>query len=465
MPDVKMPQLGESVTEGTIGKWLKSVGDSVSKYEPIAEVITDKVTAEIPSDFDGVMEELLIGEGDTVSVGTVICKIATDGETALKHEDSAGPRKVERGFNSSSPNQSQSDAVLGTPAKPASESPDVDADSLTHNSALPRGRYSPAVLRLADEHGVDLNLLRGTGEGGRITRKDVLTYVARQTDDGGLGEEKLGDGLMVGEQVSQSLASGQTSAKTNHPSGAAAAGTAAAGLAGLDDEWITPSPIRKTIAKRMVESKQTAPHAWTMVEADVTSLVSFRNHVKGDFKRKEGIDLTYLPFFIKAVAEALKRYPIMNASWIDEKIVMHRRINISIAVATDDVLVVPVIQDADRLSVAGLAHSVNQLAAKARSGRLAMSDVQGGTFTVNNTGAFGSVLSQPILNAPQAGILSVESIVKRPVVIQNDAIAVRSMVNLCLSLDHRVLDGWVSGQFLRAVRERLESFDQQTVLY
>ncbi|QSO45797.1 dihydrolipoamide acetyltransferase family protein [Alicyclobacillus mengziensis] len=463
MPDVKMPQLGESVTEGTIGKWLKSVGDPVSKYEPIAEVITDKVTAEVPSDFDGVMEELLIGEGDTVAVGTVICKIAADGDAVLEMQDSARPQNVESEFNSSTPNQG--DAMLETPARPVSESPVVDADSLTHDSALPRGRYSPAVLRLADEHGVDLNLLRGTGEGGRITRKDVLTYVARRTDDGGVGEEKPRDGSMASEQERQTLASGQTSADTNHPADAAGTGTAAAGPVSLDEEWITPSPIRKTIAKRMVESKQTAPHAWTMVEADVTSLVNFRNHVKGDFKRKEGIDLTYLPFFIKAVAEALKRYPIMNASWIDEKIIMHRRINISIAVATDDVLVVPVIQDADRLSVAGLAHSVNELAAKARSGRLLMSDVQGGTFTVNNTGAFGSVLSQPILNAPQAGILSVESIVKRPVVVQNDAIAVRSMVNLCLSLDHRVLDGWVAGQFLRAVRERLESFDHQTVLY
>jgi 2-oxoisovalerate dehydrogenase E2 component (dihydrolipoyl transacylase) len=227
---------------------------------------------------------------------------------------------------------------------------------------------------------------------------------------------------------------------------------------------LEPSPIRKTIARRMVESKHNAPHAWTMVEADVSELVAFRQRVKADFKRKEGVDLTYLPFFIKAVVEALKQYPMLNASWVDDKIHVHKRINISIAVATDDALVVPVIHNADRLSIAGLAHAVNELAAKARSGRLSLQDVQGGTFTVNNTGAFGSILSQPIINAPQAAILSVESIVKRAVVV-NDAIAVRSMVNLCLSLDHRLLDGWVAGQFLKAVKERLQSFGNDTVLF
>lgn len=456
MPDIKMPQLGESVTEGTIGKWLKSVGDPVSKYEPIAEVITDKVTAEIPSDLDGVISELLIGEGDTVAVGTVICKIATEGDTNSDASKGASEVKGDDTDKDGSSSPVQGNHMMARPAESVKEDKaQVPPANAMHGSSLPRGRFSPAVLRLADEHGVNLNLLHGTGEGGRVTRRDVLTYAELHPNDGSMPEATMNSSIAANESMSQTPVSAQKSDNGNH----------VAGVHGGDDEWITPSPIRKTIAKRMVESKHTAPHAWTMVEADVTSLVNFRNTVKGDFKRKEGIDLTYLPFFIKAVAEALKRYPIMNASWVDEKIVMHHRINVSIAVATDDVLVVPVIQDADRLSVAGLAHSVNELAAKARSGRLSMSDVQGGTFTVNNTGAFGSVLSQPILNAPQAGILSVESIVKRPVVVQNDAIAVRSMVNLCLSLDHRVLDGWVAGQFLRAVRERLESFDLQTVLY
>lgn len=455
MPDIKMPQLGESVTEGTIGKWLKAVGDSVTKYEPIAEVITDKVTAEVPSDFDGVMEELIVHEGDTVKVGTVICRIATEGDTA--GDADAGATAETSGEVSDAPKVTEKPEISQGTAPRAREA------TASSSGSLPRGRFSPAVLRIAEENGVDLSLVEGTGEGGRITRKDVLAFVSsRPSDQSRNGAEIHSEGSSAPIQSESVSDAAMSSSRADSTRGTVILG---AESASSDDEWIDASPIRKTIARRMVESKHNAPHAWTMVESDVTPLVGFRTKVKGDFKRREGIDLTYLPFFIKAVVEAIKRYPIMNASWIDDKIVMHKHINISIAVATDDALVVPVIHDADRLSVAGLAHKVNELAAKARSNRLGMSDVQGGTFTVNNTGAFGSVLSQPIINSPQAAILSVESIVKRPVVLDNDAIAIRSMVNLCLSLDHRILDGWVAGQFLRAVRERLAAFDENTVLY
>jgi 2-oxoisovalerate dehydrogenase E2 component (dihydrolipoyl transacylase) len=447
MVDVKMPQLGESVTEGTLSKWLKGVGDRVTQYEPIAEVVTDKVTAEIPSDVDGVIQEILVPEGQTVSVGTVLCRI----QAAAGDPDSASPS-----------------AGTATDAEVSHAASAVDSERQTSPAGPKtgavnggRGRFSPAVLRLAEEHGVDLSQVQGTGEGGRITRKDVLAYIEARR-------------RMPAEDASMTASAPGGDATASRPGAAvpevSTPGqdvTITAGAPSMhaeDIQVIEPSPIRRTIARRMVEAKHTAPHAWTMVEVDVTRLVALRERLKTEFRRKEGVDLTYLPFFIKAVVEGLKQYPMLNASWVDDKIHVHRRIHISIAVATDDALVVPVIHDADRLSIAGLAHAVHDLATRARAGRLSMADVQGGTFTVNNTGAFGSILSQPILNMPQAAILSVESIVKRPVVV-NDAIAIRSMVNLCLSLDHRVLDGWVAGQFLRAVKQRLESFDENTVIY
>jgi 2-oxoisovalerate dehydrogenase E2 component (dihydrolipoyl transacylase) len=459
MPEVKMPQLGESVTEGTIGKWLKQVGDRVGKYEPLAEVVTDKVNAEIPSDFEGVLTEILVQEGETVKVGTVICRIQEDGEVpAGTATDAGGTASGETGAAPTSASVVTEDT--GTVSAPQA----ADRQS--------RGRYSPAVLKLAQEHGVDLSQVTGTGEGGRITRKDVLRYLENRPAAGAVATTAAPAEPQQPVVAPTSASSPVATPASNRPAPTPAASAApvapvasVASQMGSDDEIvIEPSPIRKTIARRMVESKHNAPHAWTMVEADVTELAKFRESVKADFKRKEGVDLTYLPFFIKAVVEALKQYPMLNAAWVDDTIRVKKRINISIAVATDDALVVPVIHDADRLSIAGLAHAVNDLAARARSGRLTIQDVQGGTFTVNNTGAFGSVLSQPIINAPQAAILSVESIVKRPVVV-NDAIAIRHMVNLCLSLDHRLLDGWVAGQFLKAVKERLQSFGKDTVLY
>lgn len=431
MAEVKMPQLGESVTEGTLGKWFKNVGDQVAKYEPLVEVVTDKVNAEIPSDFEGVLTEILVNEGETVRVGTVICRIG--------------------------------DEATGTPAAPAAQAtpatsmpaPSTPVQAQTAAAPAGGGRYSPAVLKLAQENNVDLSQVPGTGEGGRITRKDVLAFVANKPAGVPVMAESASAPVSAPSQVA--------SAPTPAPVPATAPARPAT-PASDDEEVIEPTAIRKTIARRMVESKHNAPHAWTMVEADVTNLASFRAKAKVDFKRKEGVDLTFLPFFIKAVVEALKLYPMLNAAWVDDTIRIKKRINVSIAVATDDALVVPVIHDADRMSIAGIAHAITDLATRARAGKLTMQDVQGGTFTVNNTGAFGSILSQPIINAPQAAILSVESIVKRPVVV-NDAIAIRSMVNLCLSLDHRILDGWVAGQFLKAVKERLQSFGKDTVLF
>lgn len=452
MADVKLPQLGESVTEGTLGKWLKRVGDTVGKYEALVEITTDKVNAEVPSDFEGVLEEILVQEGETVRVGTVICRIH-------EHAEAAGSATAIAKDSGTTGSPVFSDSHPEPPARQGQPS----------GRGSVGGRFSPAVLRLAEEHNVDLTQVSGTGEGGRITRKDVLTFVdtirhtsadvGRPAPEGIENRAPEGQGKEIRRQETSPIAvngtrdEGASSRPHARPDGF------------LDDVTVLqPSPVRKTIARRMLESKRNAPHAWTMVEADVTQLAAYRTAQKPDFKRKEGIDLTFMPFFIKAVVEGLKQYPMLNASWVDDEILVKRRIHISLAVATDEALVVPVIHDADRLSIAGLAHAVNDLAAKARSGRLTIADVEGGTFTVNNTGAFGSVLSQPIINSGQAAILSFESIVKRPVVV-NDAIAIRSMINLSLSLDHRLLDGWVAGQFLKAVRQRLESYNSDTILY
>lgn len=415
MADVKMPKLGESVTEGTIGRWLKQVGDRIEKYEALAEVVTDKVTAELPSDYVGILQEILVQENETVAVGTPVARIVEEGVATA-----SVPNGEETAQRQPSP------APIAPPSTGA--------------------RYSPAVLTLAQEHGIALEKIGGTGLGGRVTRKDVLAALATPP-------------AAVHEPPAVPVTAATSSASS------AEVPRSAAGTAAANEQWIPVTPIRRTIAQRMVDSKRQAPHAWMMVEVDVTSLVKIRERLKAGFKEREGFDLTYFPFFMKAVVDGLKEFPILNATWAEDMIVVKRDINLSIAVAANDSLVVPVIHQADRLSIFGLAAALQDLVKKAKSGKLAVADMQGGTFTVNNTGAFGSILSQPILNAPQAAILSVESIVKRPVVLAGDSIAIRSMVNLCVSLDHRVLDGWVVGQFMKTVKHRLESMDESVSLY
>lgn len=459
---VLMPQLGESVTEGTISKWLVKVGDVVNKYDPLAEVNTDKVNAEVPSTVSGRITEIVVPEGETVSVGTLILYIEEAGSAgegagaASAPPATAAPTAVTEAKPAPSvATASSTVAAAPTPAPTAQAVP-------TAAPVIPsagKQRYSPAVMRLAQEHNIDLSRVRGTGGEGRITRKDVQNII----DQG--GQASLAETAPVEASVP-----GQTAPVNPEPAAVAPAQTTPAKEVAYDipvatgDQVIPVSPIRKTIASRMVQSKHDAPHAWTMVEVDVTNLVKYRNRVKDEFKQKEGINLTFLPFFIKAVVEALKEFPMLNSTWAGDKIIVKKEINISIAVATDEALFVPVIRDADQKSIYGIAKSIEDLASRTRAGKLTMTDMSGGTFTVNNTGSFGSVLSTPIINAPQAAILSVESIVKRPVVV-DDMIAIRSMVNLCLSLDHRVLDGLVCGRFLQSVKKKLEAIGTDTKLY
>ncbi|GGJ94580.1 lipoamide acyltransferase component of branched-chain alpha-keto acid dehydrogenase complex [Lentibacillus kapialis] len=404
---INMPQLGESVTEGTISSWLVGAGDKVNKYDPIAEVMTDKVNAEVPSSFSGTIKELVAQEGDTVRVGNLMCYIDTKGE--------------------SSGGESQASDQTG---KEHNTSAVKDEDNAAERSM--KKRYSPAVMKLAQENDIDLQQVEGSGRGGRITRKDIEKLIASNDKPAAPKSETEDEQLSASDHQAQK-----------------------------GDVEIPVTGVRKAIAQNMVKSTQEIPHAWMAVEADVTDLVRYRNIVKEEFKQNEGYSLTFFAFFVKAVAQALKEFPQLNSTWAGDKIIQHKNINLSIAVAKDNELFVPVIKNADEKSIKGVARDINDLAIRARSGKLTSEDMQGGTFTVNNTGSFGSVQSMGVINHPQAAILQVESIVKRPVII-NDMFAARDMVNLCLSLDHRVLDGLIVGQFLARLKEIVENTNADT---
>ena len=471
---IELPHVGESVVEGTIGKWLKQPGDRVERYDPLVEVVTDKVTMEVPSPVSGELLRIIAQEGETVPMGAPIAEVddgsgpSTSQPPAASVPTAAAPAPVTPPAPAAAPAsptptsylitdarpvgptggsaveaQSQEGAEAPTePARAASMPPTViravDPDRETSVERAPN-RLSPAVRRLAAEHNLDVDRIAGTGMGGRVTRNDVLRYLEQQAAT-----------VATAPAPAQTIAVPATAAATAPPSG--------------DEERVALTPVRRMIADAMVRSVTQIPHAWSMVEVDITNLVALRNRERDQFRAREGVNLTYLPFALKAVASALKDNPSMNASWGDDCIILKRRINLGIAVAAPSGLVVPVIHDADRLSISGLAHAVADLSERARGGTLRLEDVQGGTFTVNNTGALGSVLGGPIINHPQAGILTTEAVQQRPVVI-NDAIAIRWMMNLCLSFDHRINDGAESGAFMQSVKARLEAMDGDTPIY
>ncbi|RCW51190.1 2-oxoisovalerate dehydrogenase E2 component (dihydrolipoyl transacylase) [Paenibacillus prosopidis] len=441
MTEIVVPQLAESLVSATIDKWLKQPGDRVDIYEPICEILTDKVNAELPSTVAGTFIKILVGKGETVPVGTPICLIETEGAA------DTGSRSAD----------SQPDYTGSVPASPTAE---MQVES---EDAPMRNRFSPAVQQLAAEHNIRLTDVPGTGLGGRITRKDVLAYVASGAGRSvnATSSSTASEALRTVDPAAQVRSSGLHLTETPRLPKIEVEGSAGIGRG---DSFIDVTPIRNTIARNMRQSVSEIPHAWTMIEVDVTNLVLLRNKLKDEFMKREGINLTYLAFLLKAVVNAIKDFPIMNSMWAVDKIIVKRDINISLAVGTEDSVLTPVIKNADHKNVAGLAKEIDELARKTREGKLTLSDMQGGTFTVNNTGSFGSILSYPIINYPQAAILTFESIVKRPVVI-NDMLAVRSMANLCLSLDHRILDGVICGRFLQRVKDNLESFNTESKLY
>lgn len=376
--EIKMPHLGESVTEAAIVQWLVKPGDSVKRYDPLMEVVSDKVTTEVPSDFDGVVKEFLISLDTDVPIGTAVMTLETEETTEKTEVATLAP-------------------VKEASAEQAQEHETVATTSTATSHQKNNGRYSPAVLKIAQEKKIDLTQVTGTGRDGRITRKDVTNFTPTQART---PEKTVSPG--TSPSISEEpVASQNESAATASPTETS------------PDKIVSADPVRKAIAKKMVQSVNEIPHAWLMVEADVTNLVQLRNSLKDEFKQQEGLSLSFFPFFAKAVIQALKKNPKINTSWDDGSIIYHKDVNLSIAVTTDEHLYVPVIQQADNYSIAGLAKEINRLAQEVRQGTLASKEMQGGTFTLNNTGTLGSVQSMGIINHPQAAILQVESINKR----------------------------------------------------
>jgi len=419
LAQIKMPQLGESVTEGTVDHWLKNEGEFVKRDEPIVEVVTDKVNAEIPSPYEGKLVKISAAAGDVVKVGAVIAQI----ETAAAAGAPAAPAQ-----------EAPTTASAPAAAPRSSATPNTPRDLSASRGGSPDAKLSPAVRKLAAEHGIDPTTISGSGLGGRVTREDVLAAVGGGGGGGG---------------AAPAVEAPAPPRPQPQPQPARADGAR--------EEVVKLSVMRRSIAEHMVRSLATSPHAWTLQEVDVTNLVRYRESEKEGFRARHGVALTYLPFVAQVLFGAIRQFPWLNSSWSDEGVVLKHYVNLGVAVSVPDGLIVPVVKDADRLGFTELVTRMNDLIERARNKQLKPEDVQAGTFTLNNTGATGSVASQPIINQPQAAILTTESIVKRPVVI-NDAIAVRHMMNVCLSFDHRIVDGMMAGQFLAQIKQGLEGW-------
>jgi 2-oxoglutarate dehydrogenase dihydrolipoamide succinyltransferase (E2 component) len=431
--EVSMPQMGISVAEGTIIEWRKRPGDWVDADEVICEVTTDKVDVEIPAPASGRVERLLAEPGQTLAVGEVMAEIDPSASPGQAHPEEGSNR------SSAGPVAEKSEA----PAPPAllGTSEGFSAPPAGEPSELDRSKFfSPVVRRIADEHGVDLEQVEGTGVGGRVRKTDVVAFI----DGGGTGAPE-----------GRPLHSESPYKPEPEP---AANGAAGNGEAHLAERREPMSTMRQQIARHMVESRRTAAHCTTIVEADFSRLAVRRAELRDSMQRR-GVRLTYLAFVARATVQALAEHPILNASIDDDEIVYHDDVNLGIAVALEDGLIVPVIQQAQRLSLEGTAAAINDLADRARKRELHPDDVHGGTFTITNPGQFGALLATPIINQPQVAILDLEAVVKRPVVVESDGgdtIAIRPMSYLCMSWDHRALDGVVAARFLASVRERLE---------
>jgi 2-oxoglutarate dehydrogenase E2 component (dihydrolipoamide succinyltransferase) len=436
--EVFMPQMGESIAEGTLVRWLKKPGEQVKRDEPLFEISTDKVDTEIPSPSDGVLSEIKVKEGQTVPVNTVVCLLAPAGEAGAQAPPRAAvpPARSAPVAREAAPAPPRS----APPPKPAAAPPRRAPEASSPPPAAVEGpraegalqRSSPLVRKIAQEHGIDIGLVPGTGAGGRVTKKDILDYLSAQ------GGSAPAAGAGLEEEGAEEAA----------PS---------AGEPGAGDRVEPMSIMRAKIAEHMVESKRTSAHVTTVHEVDLTEVARIRSARKEAFLRDTGVKLTFLPFVLKAAVDAMKDFPVINASLVGKDVHYHRAVHLGIAVALDDGLIVPVIKNAEEKSILGLARAVQDLAARARGKRLTPDEVQGGTFTVTNFGSFGSIIGTPVINQPQVAILGVGAAVKRPVVLpEEDAIAVRTMMFLSLSFDHRLIDGATADRYLTRVREVLE---------
>jgi pyruvate dehydrogenase E2 component (dihydrolipoamide acetyltransferase) len=446
---IQMPQLGETIVEGTILKWLKNEGEHVDRDEPLFEISTDKVDTEVPSPVAGTVAKLLVDEGATVAVGTAVMEIDEAG-AAGNGSTGGSTQASETATTDAAPPQATPTPVAAAeqPAPPQAAppvaAPDVAARSGPQGGGFsppadrgPRSQIlSPIVRRLAKERGVDLAAVAGSGEGGRITKADVLAA----SEQGG----------------SRTAATAAPATVTQLPT---AAPDAAAVPAGANEDVAPMSHIRSAIATHMLASTVQTARAWTMVEVNVERLVRLREATKDRFERSYGVKLTYLPMVTRATVDALRAFPLVNSRIVGGDIVSPRFVNMGIAVSYDAGLIVPVIKGVDAMNTVGVARAIADLAARARSHELKPDEVQGATFTITNPGPYGSVASVPIINQPNAGILSLDAIQKRPVVVDDDAIAVRHMVYVSMSWDHRLIDGELATRFLARVKQNLETWD------
>jgi len=432
--DIIMPQMGESIVEGTITKWLKKPGDKVQRDEPLFEISTDKVDAEIPAPASGVLQEIKVTEGTTVGVNTIVGTIAADGEAAA-------PAK-------SAPSKPTPAAEKPAPEKAAARKEEPAAPPPpAHEEETEEARSSPLVRKIAREHGISLSQVSGTGLGGRITKQDILSFIESQ-------------GAHVG-----TAASAVQRSEGSAPSAQAAPTPRPATPAPIPGDLVPMSNMRKLIAKHMIDSRRTSAHVHCMYEVDFTRIVNLRAKHKSGFEQRHGVRLTFMPFFVRAAIMAIQQWPIINANIEGENIRYHRNINVGIAVALDWGLIVPVVKNAGDLNFLGLQRAITDLGERARSKKLKPEDVEGSTFTVTNPGQFGAVFGLPIINQPNSAIMGVGGITKMPLVVTdkdgNDSIAIRSVVHLTLGYDHRLIDGAVADQFMAQVKKNLETWSEE----
>jgi pyruvate dehydrogenase E2 component (dihydrolipoamide acetyltransferase) len=425
--DVVMPQMGESIFEGTITKWLKKTGDKVQRDEPLFEISTDKVDAEIPAPASGVLQEIKVSEGNTVQVNTVVGVIGDgSGASASAPAKAAAPP-------SAAPAPSQ---------RPAPAAPSDSTASASDDEPDSDVRSSPLVRKLAREHNVDLARVSGSGTGGRVTKQDVLDFVEQR-----------------------SAAPAAAAPAQSNPVAASSPRQAPASPPAVPGDLVPMSQMRKIIAQRMIESRRTSAHVHCMFEVDMTRIVNLRNKLKSGFEKRHDARLTFMPFFVRAAIIAVQQFPIVNSSLEGDSIRYHQHVNAGIAVALDWGLIVPVLKSADELNFLGLQRGITDLGERARTKKLMPNDVEGATFTITNPGQFGAVFGLPIINQPNAAIMGVGGITKQPLVVTDkdgaDSIAIRSVVHLTLGYDHRIIDGAIADQFMAVVKKALENWSEE----
>ncbi len=467
--NVVMPQLGESVIEGTVGKWFKKVGDKIEQYEPIMEVVTDKVTTEIPAPAAGTLLQIVVPEGTTVKAGTVLAVIGAAGEPSPPPPQAGEGRTPPQTQREAAPA-----ATAATASAPTPPSPPLSGERRRGEAPAPRDgggvrRLTPVVARMISEANIteaELKTIHGTGEGGRISKKDIENFLktrgaaAKEPELAPWEQPGTGELFRPTEEIF-----GKPTAPATAPTKPSAPPPPA--KPGALEEIVPLSPMRKSIAEHMVRSKHVAPHVTSVHEADMSRVIAYQKAHEAEFA-KQGAKLTYTAFFVQAAVAALKAWPIVNASYTDQGIAMKRNINIGIAVALEDGLIVPVIKNADEKSLLGIARAVNDLATRAREKKLTPDDVQGGTFTITNYGIFGSLFGTPVINQPQSAILGVGAIQKRAIVTSaptvgggvSDAIAIRPMIYLSITIDHRLLDGAIGDQFMQKLKDFLEQYPE-----